>query len=130
MSEKDIRAAIHKVCSELDGRARPHAVRLGARHVVLPILLGAGLAAPACDGDVESDDDDGVQTGSPTGTGMPATGTPQPAYGVPGGYGPFGGSGGVGGEAGAGGAESGGGGVGGGTGGAGGVGFLYMAPDP
>ncbi len=127
MSEKEIRAQIDRVCSKLDGRARAMGLH-GARGALVPILLGAGLAAVAC-----GDDSGAVDIyGAPGGyTSTSSTGT----AGDGGSGGETGGSGGSGGETGG---SGGSGGETGGSGGAGGGGGIdvgggameYAAPDP
>lgn len=47
MTEKEIREVIRELCEELDRGAR-RVVRQGMRKVVLPSMLGAGLALSAC----------------------------------------------------------------------------------
>ena len=127
MSEKDIRAAIRQVCSDLDGCSRSQTTAATVGKVVLPLVLGAGLVGSACSSDVDEEGQGGATTtqagtqsgtssgtaaGTTTGTGTGA-GEPMPAYGVPGGGVPWGGSGGVGGQGGAtGGGTTGGGGAG------------------
>ena len=123
MSERDIRAAIRQVCSDLDRRSRSQGPAASVGRVVLPLLLGAGLVGPACGSDVDNEGEGGgttAQTGTPSGTSSGTTtgtttgtgvGDPMPTYGVEGGWGPWGGSGGVGGQGGnTGGAATGGGG--------------------
>lgn len=49
MSEKEIRRIIKEVCADLDRHASIRALALkGARKVVLPAMLGAGLALGGC----------------------------------------------------------------------------------
>jgi hypothetical protein len=48
VSEREIRAALAKICSELDLRTRRGLIRPGVRAALAPIALGAGLAAIAC----------------------------------------------------------------------------------
>jgi hypothetical protein len=104
MSELEIRAAIQKLCADLDLRARTI-----ARGAVIPLAIGAGVALVACD----------TKDETTTGSG----GQIQPLYAAPGGAGGAGG----GGAAAPLYAAPGGGGVGGLDGG-GGVGTLYAAP--
>ncbi|MFH1130817.1 MAG: hypothetical protein V1754_05740 [Pseudomonadota bacterium] len=47
MSEKEIRATVRQICEDLDKRAR-YLARNGIRKVVLPAVLGAGLAISGC----------------------------------------------------------------------------------
>ncbi|MFH1130816.1 MAG: hypothetical protein V1754_05735 [Pseudomonadota bacterium] len=47
MSEKEIRATVRQICEDLDKRAR-YLARNGIRKVVLPAVLGAGLAMSGC----------------------------------------------------------------------------------
>jgi hypothetical protein len=68
MSELEIRAALKKICADLDLRARTI-----ARGAVIPLALGAGIALVACD------TKDETETG--------AGGAVQPLYAAPGGGG-------------------------------------------
>jgi len=122
MSEKDIRAAIRQVCSDLDERSRCQTTAATVGKVVLPLVLGIGLVGPACTSEVDDEGQggatttSGTQSGTQTGTSSGTTtgtttgtgvGEPAPTYGVPGGGIPWGGSGSVGGQGGQGGATGG-----------------------
>ncbi len=54
MSEKQIREILRDVCADLERHSR-RVVRSGVRKVVLPTVLGAGLALGGCDLGNESD---------------------------------------------------------------------------
>lgn len=54
MSEKQIREILRDVCADLEQHSR-RVVRAGVRKVVLPSVLGAGLALGGCDLGGESD---------------------------------------------------------------------------
>lgn len=54
MSEKQIRDILRDVCADLEEHSR-RVVRSGIRKVVLPTVLGAGLALGGCDLGNESD---------------------------------------------------------------------------
>jgi hypothetical protein len=54
MSEKQIREILKDVCADLEQHSR-RVVRSGVRKVVLPTVLGAGLALGGCDLGSESD---------------------------------------------------------------------------
>jgi len=115
MLEKEIRKTIRDYCSELDMKART------AGLVAVPLMLGVGLAATACDDESEAGPTTSSSgTTSTSGTGGAAGST----SGVAGG----GGEGGMGAIGGAGGGVAGAGGTGGIGGGIGGA-VLYMAPD-
>lgn len=63
MSEKQIRDILRDVCSDLDRHSR-RVVRDGVRKIVLPTVLGAGLALSGCsDDDVVKKDMVGVEAG-------------------------------------------------------------------
>jgi hypothetical protein len=82
MGERDIRDKLLRVCGRLDqlaGRVGP-AGRASA--VLAPLMLGAGMAMLACDGDVETTGDGGA--GGTTATTTTLTGT-STVYGVGGG---------------------------------------------
>lgn len=55
MSEKQIRDILRDVCSDLDRHSR-RVVRQGVRKIVLPTVLGAGLALSGCGDDVVKKD--------------------------------------------------------------------------
>lgn len=56
MSEREVRAALARICSRLEQRAARHGLPRGTRGVLLPMLLGFGLVgAAACEGTTESD---------------------------------------------------------------------------
>lgn len=48
MSEREIREILREVCADLDRHSRA-VVRNGVRKIVLPTVLGAGLALGGCD---------------------------------------------------------------------------------
>ena len=54
MSEKQIREILRGVCADLEQHSR-RVVRSGVRRVLLPTVLGAGLALGGCDLGGESD---------------------------------------------------------------------------
>jgi hypothetical protein len=112
MSEKEVRAAIHRICDGLDARARARGVRGGLHGLLVPVLLGAGLVGSvACEGSIDSSTGlpdggaGGLDGGATGGLGpVDAGGTdpgPTDAYGIsipPGGNGGTGGTGGSGGH--------------------------------
>jgi len=132
MTERDIRAAIAKTCEKLDVRRR-RLVDAGVLATLAPAVLGAGLAATACDSPAALEPLYMATSAGTAGTG--GTGGTGGAVGG-GGVGGFGGAGGAGGVGGAGamggsggsGAEGGVAGQGGGGGGDGGFAPAYMAP--
>ena len=116
MSEKEIRAALERICADMDRRAGRRAVPMAARAALLPLVLGGSLALADCSSD-DPDPEPTVGSGGYAGSGGdPGSGG---AYGV-GGWGGIGGEAGSGGDVGAGGAYGVGGWSSGGSGGGGG----------
>lgn len=71
MSEKQIRDILRDVCSDLDRHSR-RVVRQGVRKIVLPTVLGAGLALSGCSDDAIKKDtsplsEAGVEAGAEAG---------------------------------------------------------------
>lgn len=64
MSEREIREVLRSVCEDMDRRAR-RAVRGGVRKVVMPAVLGAGLAlgGGCSDDDIDKKQDASVSDG-------------------------------------------------------------------
>ena len=84
MSERDIRDKLRKICADLDqfaGRTGP----VGrAAAVLAPLVVGAGMALVACDGDVDTQEGDGGSGAATTTTGT-SVGGASSLYGIGGG---------------------------------------------